>query len=248
MSVEIRITNNGKLEPLGLTIDYNKTNLPLMAEAIEASQTIPGADGDIVFDTTYGSRIFEITAVTDDFLSPTEKEIARENVRNLLHQIRKENGKLIIEPFNRTFEVKYAGLAEDNNLPKCVEFVIPLKSSKAFAMSNDTYEFTGGGTINSNTVEPVGFIMTITGEASYPDITVNGVQMRYENVLTAGQKLVINTKSYTATHIANSGTETNAMMYYNHNFPRLKNGANTVVINSGLSANQLKIEWNDLLL
>ena len=244
----IKITNNGKLEPLGLTIDYNKTNLPLMAEAIEASQTMPGVDGDIVFDTTYGSRIFEITAVTKDYLSPEEKEAEREKVRVLLNSIKNETTKLIIEPLNRTFEVKYAGLAEDNNLPKCVEFVIPLKSAKAYAEKNGGFEHTGDGTITSDTVKSVGFVAKISGEASYPDITINGVQMRYEGVLTAGQTLVIDTSKYTARIIKNSGEIINAMANYNHKFPKLQNGENTIVINNGIEANQLSIEWNDLKL
>lgn len=242
------ITNNGKLLPFGFTIDYNKTNLPLMAEAIEASQTITGADGELILDTTYGSRLFEIDAYTDDFLSPTEKEQKREEVREFLNSIKKNTTKLVIQPLNRTFEVKYAGLAEDTNLPKSIEFFIPLKSASSYAISNTTYVQNGAGQINSSTKEPVGFICTISGEATYPELTVNGVTMKYDNVILEGEKLILDSKKCTATKISTTGTKTNAMAYYNHEFPKIQSGNNTVSIVSGITNENLKIEWNDLLL
>lgn len=244
----ITITNGGKLLPFGLTVDFNKTNLPLIAEAIEASQTITGADGELVLDTTYGSRPFEIDAYTDDFLTPEEKEAKREEIREFLNSIKKVNTKLIIEPLNRTFEVKYAGLAEDTNLPKCVEFLIPLKSASSYAISNTTYTLDGEGELDSNTKEPTGFICTISGEAAYPELSINGYLMSYNNVILNGEQLIIDTRKCTVTKINKVGTKTNAMAYYNHQFPKIQNGTNIVSIISGIENSNLKIEWNDLFL
>lgn len=244
----ITITNGGKLLPFGLTVDFNKTNLPLIAEAIEASQTITGADGELVLDTTYGSRPFEIDAYTDDFLTPEKKEEKREEIREFLNSIKKVNTKLIIEPLNRTFEVKYAGLAEDTNLPKCVEFLIPLKSASSYAISNTTYTLNGEGELDSNTKEPTGFICTISGEAAYPELSINGYLMSYNNVILNGEQLIIDTRKCTVTKINKVGTKTNAMAYYNHQFPKIQNGTNIVSIISGIENSNLKIEWNDLLL
>lgn len=244
----ITITNGGKLLPFGLTVDFNKTNLPLIAEAIEASQTITGADGELVLDTTYGSRPFEIDAYTDDFLTPEEKEAKREEIREFLNSIKKVNTKLIIEPLNRTFEVKYAGLAEDTNLPKCVEFLIPLKSASSYAISNTTYTLNGEGELDSNTKEPTGFICTISGEAAYPELSINGYLMSYNNVILDGEQLIIDTRKCTVTKINKVGTKTNAMAYYNHQFPKIQNGTNIVSIISGIENSNLKIEWNDLFL
>ena len=244
----ITITNGGKLLPFGLTVDFNKTNLPLIAEAIEASQTITGADGELVLDTTYGSRPFEIDAYTDDFLTPEKKEEKREEIREFLNSIKKVNTKLIIEPLNRTFEVKYAGLAEDTNLPKCVEFLIPLKSASSYAISNTTYTLNGEGELDSNTKEPTGFICTISGEAAYPELSINGYLMSYNNVILNGEQLIIDTRKCTVTKINKVGTKTNAMAYYNHQFPKIQNGTNIVSIISGIENSNLKIEWNDLFL
>lgn len=245
---EIRITNSGKLEPFGLTIDYNKTDLPLMAEAIEASQTVAGADGDIVFATTYGARLFEIVAVTDDFLTPEEKEAKREEVRLAIDKIKNKTTKLVIEPLNRTFVVKYNGLAEDVNMPKSVEFRIPLKSSSAYAISNERYSTTGEEYFASNTQKDVGATITIEGPATYPSFSLNGVDMKLNHILAEGAKLVIDTSKYTVTHINRIGTETNYMPYYNKGFPKIQNGANILFVNSGVKLNQIKTEWNDLLL
>lgn len=247
-SYDITITNSGKLLPFGLTIDYNKTNLSLIAEATEASQIITGTDGDVVLNTTYGPRMFEITAVTDDFLTPEKKEAKREEIRQYLNSIKNKTAKLIIEPLNRTFEVKYSGVAEDNNLPKCVEFVIPLKSSNAYAISNETYSHTGSGEFDSKTVEPAGCKITITGPVNIPNININGYDVIWNNILTEGQKLIIDSKKSTVTKVNNLGVKTNAMAYYSHQFPKIQNGINFVEIISGIENSQLKIEWNDLLL
>lgn len=244
----ITITNEGKLLPFNLLVDYNKTDLPLIAEAIEASQTITGADGDLVLDTTYGSRLFEIDAVTDDFLTPEQKEAKREEIREFLNSIKKVNTKLIIEPQNRTYEVKYAGLAEDTNLPKCVEFLIPLKSASAYAISNTTYTLEGEGEIESETKAPAGFVCTISGPSNYPELALNGYLMAYENVILEGEKLIIDTKKSTVTKVNIRGVKTNAMAYYNHQFPRIQEGLNLFTIISGIDEDKLKIEWNDLLL
>lgn len=244
----LKITNKGILEPLGLVIDYNKTNLPLMAEAMETSQSIAGTDGDIVFNTTYGARLFEITALTEDFLEPTEKEQQREKVRQMLNKIKNKTTKLIIEPLNRTFMVKYNGLAEDNNLPKCVEFIIPLKSSNAYAISNEEYVSRGEEYFSSNTVAPTGFVMEIEGPVNFPSWIFNGVEMRYDNLLVEGTKLVIDTKKCTVTHVSKLGDKTNFMPYYNHIFPKIENGVNSLFVNSGVDINQIKISWYDLLL
>lgn len=244
----ITITNEGKLLPFNLLVDYNKTDLPLIAEAIEASQTITGADGDLVLDTTYGSRLFEIDAVTDDFLTPEQKEAKREEIREFLNSIKKVNTKLIIEPQNRTYEVKYAGLAEDTNLPKCVEFIIPLKSASPYAISNETYILNGEGDIESETKEPTGFVCTISGPANYPELSLNGYLMSYENVILEGEKLIIDTKKSTVTKVNIRGVKTNAMAYYNHQFPKIQEGTNVFTIISGIDEDKLKIEWNDLLL
>ena len=198
----------------------------------------------MVLDTTYGSRLFEIDAVTDDFLTPEQKEAKRE----FLNSIKKVNTKLIIEPQNRTYEVKYAGLAEDTNLPKCVEFLIPLKSASAYAISNTTYTLEGEGEIESETKAPAGFVCTISGPSNYPELALNGYLMAYENVILEGEKLIIDTKKSTVTKVNIRGVKTNAMAYYNHQFPRIQEGLNLFTIISGIDEDKLKIEWNDLLL
>ena len=247
-SYDVTITDSGKLQPFGLTIDYNKTNLPLIAEADEASQIITGADGDVVLNTTYGPRMFEITAVTDDYLTAEEKEAKREEIREFLNAIKNKTAKLIIEPLNRTFEVKYSGVAEDNNLPKCVEFVIPLKSSNSYAISNETYSHIGSGDFDSNTVEPAGCKITITGPANVPNININGYDVIWNHILAEGQKLIIDSKKSTVTRVSSLGVKTNVMAYYSHQFPKIQKGVNFVEIISGIEDSQLKIEWNDLLL
>ena len=60
--------------------------------------------------------------------------------------------------------------------------------------------------------------------------------------------LFVFTKS-TITHIDALNRKSNQMAHYNHQFPKVKNGANTLQIISGIeSESQVTVEWHDLVL
>ena len=63
-------------------------------------------------------------------------------------------------------------------------------------------------------------------------------------------ELVIDSSKSTITHINNvTGSKTNAMRYYNHQFPKVKYGENVLAVNSGIDdETQVKVEWYDLKL
>lgn len=245
---EIIVTSNGKLSPFNYTIDFSKSIIPLMPEAVEAKETIAGADGEIVFNTTYGARVFELVALTDDGLSPAEKETEKDRVKAFLHSIKNQNIKLKFEQSNRVYEVKYNGLAEANNMPMCVEFVLPLKSSQSYAKSITTYEHAGNGDFTSDTIEPAGCKIIIEGPASLPIFVLNGQTLNYNNTVASGHTLVIDTSNSTVTDYNSQDVGTNVISYFNHIFPKIQNGTNTVSISSGVDPENFTIKWNDLLL
>ena len=73
--------------------------------------------------------------------------------------------------------------------------------------------------------------------------------MHYDNVLLEGEQLIINSLNSTVTLINESGTETNAMTYYNHEFPQIQNGTNELKVLSGIdNENQVQVKWYDLKL
>lgn len=73
--------------------------------------------------------------------------------------------------------------------------------------------------------------------------------MEFDTDVASGAKLIIDSSRSTVTNIDESGRKTNQMVHYNHQFPKIQNGTNTLSVLSGIdNENQVKVEWNDLIL
>ena len=103
----------------------------------------------------------------------------------------------------------------------------------------------GNGEETSDTFEDVGAIFTIKGPANSPIISLNDYSIEYDNPLLEGDKLIINSSNSTITHINSDGVKTNAMRYYNHQFPKIENGKNVLKVLSGVNEANVSVEWYD---
>ena len=66
-------------------------------------------------------------------------------------------------------------------------------------------------------------------------------------IVLSGNKLIINTGNSTITHETSLGVKTNAAIYYNHEYPKIKLGKNEIKVLSGITDNsQVTTEWYDL--
>lgn len=231
-------------------VSFNESSIPSMPEAVEASARIAGRDGDIVLNTTYEPMSFQIVCYTEDNLTPSEKSIEEQKVNRFLNSIKNETKRFAIEKDNKFYEVKYNGALSTINYPKHLQFTIPIKSSDSYAKVLSQSIIKGNNSLTSNTIKEVGAIFTIEGPAQTPKISLNNYEMFYDNVLLENTKLVIDSERSTITHVnETNGTETNAMRYYNHEFPKIQNGNNTLKVLSGIdNANQVYVEWYDLKL
>ena len=73
--------------------------------------------------------------------------------------------------------------------------------------------------------------------------------MEYSSSILEGAKLEIDTSKSTATHINSDGVKTNVMGYYNHQFPKIEPGENTLKVLSGIDDEyNVTVKWNDLKL
>ena len=155
-----------------------------------------------------------------------------------------------IELANKFYKVKYNGLLERVNYPKHLVFTLPIKSSKSYAYDIKKNYLIGNNSAESNTIEPCGFECIINGPALNPIISLNDYSMEYENTLLENQQLIINTNNSTATLVdSNTGIKSNAMRYYNHQFPKIQKGVNELKILSGIdNSNNVSISWYDLTL
>lgn len=230
-------------------INFNESTIPSMPEAVESSVRIAGKDGDVVLNTTYEPINFNISCYTEDNLDIDKKVLEERKINLFLDSIKNDFIKMAIEKDKKFYNVKYNGLLEIIRYPKFLQFTIPLKSSDSYAKSLIESSIKGNQTVKSETIKDVGCLITIEGPAQTPKISLNDYEMFYDNVLLEGVKLEIDTRNSTITHIKSDGTRTNAMRYYNHEFPKIRYGDNTLKVSSGIdNENQVYIKWNDLKL
>lgn len=251
---DIYISSNGYLiipkYGIKYLINISESNIPSMPEATESTVRIAGRDGDIVLNTTYEPISFEIVCYTDDNLTPEQKVQEEQKVNAFLNSIKNKTKKFAIEKDSKFYNVKYNGIITTINYPSHLQFTIPLKSSESYGMDLNESSIVGNGSKDSNTIEKVGAIFTIKGPAQTPKISLNNYEMFYNNVLLESHILEINSKNSTITHInTTTGIRTNAMKYYNHEFPKIENGTNTLQVLSGIDDDtQVDVKWYDLKL
>lgn len=236
-------------EGINNLVNILESNIPSMPEATETSVKIAGRDGDIPLNTVYEPMSFEIICYTEDGLSIDKKNEQEQKINRLLNSIKKNTKTFAFEKDNKFYDVKYNGALQKINYPAHLQFTIPLKSSESYAKDITEKTIIGNGREKSDTIENVGAVFTIEGPAQTPKISLNDYIMFYNNVLLEGTKLEINSKNSTITHIKSDGTRTNAMRYYNHEFPKIENGINELKVLSGIDdEKQVNVKWNDLKL
>ena len=250
---EVYISNEGYLiipeYNIKYLINFNESDIPSMAEAVESTVRVAGRDGDIPLKTTYEPISFSIVCYTDDNLETNEKIAEEKNITNFLNSIKNSTIKLAFERYSKYYEVKYNGTFSKTNYPKFVQFSIPLKSSDSYAKDVETKSIIGNGEKNSETIKDVGAIFIIKGPAQNPIISLNDYSMEYNMSILDGSKVEINSKNSTITNINSDGVKTNVMKYYNHQFPKIEYGKNQLKILSGIeNLEKVSVSWNDLKL
>ena len=250
-SYELYLDERNYLNIPGSNVRYlvsvRESDIPDMPEAEETAVEIKGRDGDLVLSTKYKPMAFLIVAYTEDNLSPKEKTAEINKITRFMNSIKNKTKKIAFISKEKMYPVKYSGKLVSSEYPKHVRFEIPLKSSKSYATQLTKKMIVGAGTKESDTIENTGCIITIHGPAQTPVIALNDYQMKYDNVILEGNKLVINTLNSTATMITSEGVEANAAIYYNHQYPKIKYGINEIKIYSGIdNPNQVITEWYDL--
>ena len=230
-------------------IDTNESNIPIMPEATESSVRAAGRDGDIVLNTTYEPIPFDIVCYTEDNLTQTEKLNAEKNINKFLNSIKNKTINIAFENNNTFYKVKYSGALVTTNYPKHLKFAIPLKSSDSYGKDLIQKSIVGNNTEESDTIEDVGALFIIRGPALNPIISLNDYSMEYTTSILEGASVEIDTSKSTITNVNNDGIRTNVMKYYNHQFPKIQNGINTLKILSGIDNDKnVIVTWNDLKL
>lgn len=252
MLKDLVINDMWKIPELGITIDPIESYIPIMPETVDSDTQISGMDGEINLSTTYGPRNFELVAYSDDGLEHREKIEFKDKIARFLHQYKNKPFRLVIKPYERSYDVKYSGAIENEDYPSSVKVTIPLKSSSSFGYANTETVLVGENsyTFVSKTVEPVGFILTIEGPATNPVFILNGEKITLPIGANQGEKIILNTKNCTLVQIDAQGNETNFLAYYGEQgFPKIVEGENTLTISDESTiydVDKMEFRWSDL--
>lgn len=245
------------VEELKMIVDPNESSFPMMPETVDTSTAIAGTDGEVDLGTTYGPRNFEIVGYSKEGLNYIEKVKFKEKLAHFLHEYKNTPFRLVIKPWQKSYDVKYNGAIENENYPQSIKVTIPLKSYNSFAYRNTENILMGNWTKESNTIEPTGVKITIYGPATNPKVTLNGIEIEVSKLengvedfqLEDNEKLIINTKNCTITKVDKDNIESNALKYFKGNdFPKVQEGKNVFEIDESTitNADNVVTQWNDL--
>lgn len=234
--------------PFNLIIDYNKTVLPFMPEAVDTSVELAGADGEIVQDTVYKSRVFDIFAVTFDGLSAYEKEQVKKDIATILHSI-KNDTKVITFANNETaFDVKYTGLANiDIDAAGWMEFEIPLKSAAAMGHKQFEQRMSGSGLMVNGGMQPVGAVIRITGPVTNPGFTLGSEVFSWNGTVPEGSTLVIDMDDKSCYMIDEAGNRSLATKNLTGEYVSIPVGSMVLQANQN-TEEHIESVWQELVL
>lgn len=234
--------------PFNLIVDYNKTTLPFMPEAVDTSVELAGTDGEIVQDTVYRSRVFDIFAVTMDGLSAYEKEQVKKDIATILHSIKKETKVITFANNETAFDVKYTGLANiDKDAPGWMEFELPLKSAAAMGHKQFEQRMNGSGLMVNGGSEPVGAIITITGQVDNPSFTLGNEVFSWSGTVPEGSQLVIDMDGKSCYMIDSNGNRTLATKNLKGEYVKIPVGSMVLQANQN-TEEHITSRWRELVL
>jgi predicted phage tail component-like protein len=223
------ISEDNLLRPLGVFItgDSRKEILPAVREY---SERIPGRHGDIRFSTKLEPRILELHAVTEDGLTPAEREQLKRTLAGYLNPVAGYSPLIFADDLDKTYMVKYAGKISLEQVADGFEFFIPFKLGKPYITETFTQTLTGSGTItNAGNVEAY-LTIEIHGVASgTTTIKVGDMVLTYTGDIATGETVVIDTEKWT---VEKDGV--NVLENYAGGFPKLAVGDTSVTAGSNV--------------
>lgn len=234
--------------PFDLIVDYSMTHIGFMPECQDSTIEMEGVDGEIVQNSTYKSRLFDIFAVTVDGLNRLQKAQIKKDIAQILNSVKTQTKKITFADNETSFDVKYSGLADvTTEAPSWLRFEIPLKSSSSYGYKEFIKDLYGSGLITNDGDKSIGAVHKITGQCVNPTFYVNNTLMTWKGTVKSGETLYIDTDNYTCYIVDSNGKRINAMKNYNGNFPRIPIGS--VVLSANPSTeDHIYTQWRELVL
>lgn len=229
------IGSDNILNPLGILITRD-TREEILPSIKNYTESVPGKHGEYKFKTELKGKTLELTVVTDEGLTPTQKEDLKELFAQYLSPLNGEKSLTFANDIEKQYKVRYSGRINIENYPTWFKFVIPFKMSSPFITGSFENIQIGSGTIENKGNIDAHMIIEIGGLSTNPSLIIDGELLNYTGTINAGETLVIDTKKRTA-KIGN----TNVLDNWCKKFPVLKPETMVEVT----ASNNIVIKWRE---
>lgn len=225
------------LMPFGFKIDWGKTLINFMPEAVDSSVELPGIDGEFVQDTVYKARNFDIVAYSDAGITNQEREYLKTKIANTLELIKTSKKKLTIGNANTSFDVKYSGAANiDDSRGNYVKLELPLKVTNPYGYGEFEGSLKGSGLMVNSGIIPTGPRIEIKGPFVNANISIGSKLLSWQGTILINEKLVIDCEQYLCYKIDANRNKSNAMTGFNGNFVKVDKGSIVIECNQNIEA------------
>lgn len=229
------INEDNVLNPLGVLVTRD-TREEILSAVKNFTEKVPGKHGEYKFKSEIKGKILELTVVTDEGLTPQEKENLKNLFAEYLSPLNGEKSLTFADDIERQYKVRYSGRINIENYPTWFKFVIPFKMSSSFITGSFENVQIGSGTIENKGNVDTHMIIEIGGLAVNPSLTINGEVLNYTGTINAGETLVIDTKKRTA-----KIGDTNVLDNWCKKFPVLKPETTVEVT----ASNNIIMKWRE---
>jgi len=206
--LELDETNN-QLLPLNIFVDFQESKIDTIPAIRESVETVAGLDGDILYDSTYSPRLFDLVCYTPDNLSAEQKILYKQHITYTLNQLKTKAKPLLYQ--GKVYMVRLTGTMQPSNYAGWFNGTIQLKASDPFGYSQLVYILKRDGVIRCSGNVPIGLVIEIQGETTNPFVTINGVKIAYNGTVPLNTTLSIDTENQQAFLINADGIKTNAI-------------------------------------
>lgn len=236
------------LMPFGFKVDWGKTLMNFMPEASDNSIEIPGLDGELVQDTVYKARNFDIVAYSDAGINNQEREYLKAKIANTLELIKSKKKKLTIGSSGTSFDVKYSGIASiDDSKGNFIKLELPLKSPSPYGYNEFEGSIVGSGLLVNAGIISTGPIIEIKGPFTNANILIGSKLISWQGTILVNEKLIIDCENGMCYKIDANNIKTNVATGFNGNYIRIEKGSVVVECNSNIES-LTTIRWKEKFL
>lgn len=236
------------LMPFGFKIDWGKTLMNFMPEASDSSIEIQGLDGELVQDTVYKARNFDIVAYSDAGITSQEREYLKTKIANTLELIKSKKKKLTIGNSGTSFDVKYSGVANiDDSRGNFIKLELPLKSPSPYGYNEFEGMMRGSGLLVNAGIISTGPIIEIEGPFTNANILIGARLVSWQGTILINEKLIIDCENGMCYKVDANNFKTNVATGFNGNYIRIEKGSVVVECNSNIES-LTTIRWKEKFL